>query len=403
MDGQIDQLVGLQTEFSNASSSEENSTEDISGQLKDEDNGMSSDLLMVDTIESNVDLIENHSMDRQILKTEVDESIIGVEHVTEAISGVQNVSASITATIEQVAEDIAHIDNVDIHYTNVGAAQIPNAATMENMQNLENIQNLDDLQNMGNIENLQNMENSELMTGVEHCVEHGRQITLLQQAPQQILSGGQVADQISSVEQSVQTIPNLRDAVANMHSQINSHDLSNIDPAIAPKQELDMSYQKEEHGDVAMSDRQEYSDEESEYEPEPESPPPKAGRGRKGQQSLPNTATKSAKTPKTPLNTRTPKTPLSSVRSGRVEKNTDSPGSGGVQLKCPVEKCGQTFTGRNPRQSLWHHLKYYATRGLPDRVEFEKLHQAAHKEMKREAGKSFQTISVVMIIKTDFT
>ncbi|KAA8893986.1 hypothetical protein FN846DRAFT_458578 [Sphaerosporella brunnea] len=87
-----------------------------------------------------------------------------------------------------------------------------------------------------------------------------------------------------------------------------------------------------------------------------------------------------AQDPQTPQGTRPPKTPTSRVRSGRVEKS----GSVG-NLRCPVKGCGQTFTGRNPRQSLWHHLKYYATRGLPDRVEFEKAHGEAHADMKRDA------------------
>jgi len=54
-------------------------------------------------------------------------------------------------------------------------------------------------------------------------------------------------------------------------------------------------------------------------------------------------------------------------------------------LECPVAGCEQKFSGRNPRQSLWHHLKYYATRGLPEKEEFEKAHGEAHAQMKREA------------------
>ena len=137
-------------------------------------------------------------------------------------------------------------------------------------------------------------------------------------------------------------------------------------------------------GDIDMMsdhDGQEYEESESEYEPEPDSPPP-------SKQKHPKTSPSGAanKPPRTPVQgSRPPKTPTSRVRSGRVEKSS-SPASQG-NLRCPVKGCGQTFTGRNPRQSLWHHLKYYATRGLPDRQDFEKLHGEAHSEMKREAGK----------------
>ncbi|RPA90311.1 hypothetical protein L873DRAFT_468127 [Choiromyces venosus 120613-1] len=110
----------------------------------------------------------------------------------------------------------------------------------------------------------------------------------------------------------------------------------------------------------------------SEYEPE--SPPP-----------LPPLKSSSyhSKTPKTPR--------FRHVISGRVEKSGASSSGGSATttptttLKCPVKGCGQTFTGRNPRQSLWHHLKYYATRGLPDKEEFEKAHGEAHTLMKEEA------------------
>lgn len=132
-------------------------------------------------------------------------------------------------------------------------------------------------------------------------------------------------------------------------------------------------------GDIDMSDHHEYSEDESEYEPEADSPPPSKG------PKQPRSPSSSNRPPKTPQGTRPPKTPTSRVRSGRVEKSS-SPASQG-NLRCPVKGCGQTFTGRNPRQSLWHHLKYYATRGLPDRQDFEKLHGEAHSEMKREAGK----------------
>lgn len=170
----------------------------------------------------------------------------------------------------------------------------------------------------------------------------------------------------------------------------------------------------DDDGDVDMSDHHEYSDEGSEYEPDNETPPPpkslKTPKKTPGsikktelqhyqQLTTPSnnsimdtvysaegsTATpEHLLNPQTPQGTRPPKTPSSRVRSGRVEKSGGTPGPQG-NLRCPVKGCGQTFTGRNPRQSLWHHLKYYATRGLPDRAEFEKSHGEAHAEMKRDA------------------
>ncbi|RPB03694.1 hypothetical protein L873DRAFT_1786701 [Choiromyces venosus 120613-1] len=80
----------------------------------------------------------------------------------------------------------------------------------------------------------------------------------------------------------------------------------------------------------------------------------------------------------------TPRPRSRAVKSGRVEKS-GSASPAPTTLKCPVKGCGQTFTGRNPRQSLWHHLKYYSTRGLPDKEEFEAAHGAAHAAMKEEA------------------
>ena len=157
-----------------------------------------------------------------------------------------------------------------------------------------------------------------------------------------------------------------------------------VAPALAPAPALEAAVMETSDGDkdsadgdVDMSDHHEYSSDESEYQPEPDSPPP--SRTPKQPKSP------AVKTPKTPQNTRPPKTPTSRVRSGRVEKSGASPPPAG-NLRCPVKGCGQTFTGRNPRQSLWHHLKYYAMRGLPDRQEFEKLHGEAHSQMKREAG-----------------
>jgi hypothetical protein len=129
---------------------------------------------------------------------------------------------------------------------------------------------------------------------------------------------------------------------------------------------------------------------ESEYQPEPDSPPP----SRRPKQPKPP----AVKTPKTPQNPRPPKTPTSRVRSGRVEKS----GASSLPAGCPVEGCGQTFKGGNPRQSLWHHLKYFATRVLPDRQEFEKLHGEAHAEMKREAGMPIQSYLVSLFMKLAF-
>lgn len=113
----------------------------------------------------------------------------------------------------------------------------------------------------------------------------------------------------------------------------------------------------------------------SEYEPDENSPPPRPPMRFKT-------------TPKVIF--KPPKPKIHRVISGRIELS-HSPGGGSLggpatTLKCPVKGCGQTFTGRNPRQSLWHHLKYYATRGLPDKEDFEKAHGEAHSLMKEEAG-----------------
>ena len=140
--------------------------------------------------------------------------------------------------------------------------------------------------------------------------------------------------------------------------------------------------EQESAEDIEMSDHV-YSDddEESEYEPEAETTP-------KSKLKAPKTpktpASAISKAPKTPKTARPPKTPLSRVRTGRIDKSS-SPATQST-LECPVEGCDQKFIGRNPRQSLWHHLKYYATRGLPDKAEFERKHGEAHAEMKRDAG-----------------
>jgi hypothetical protein len=123
--------------------------------------------------------------------------------------------------------------------------------------------------------------------------------------------------------------------------------------------------------DEQMPDTGYQSSSASEYEP-PDSPEPttKPAKFAKLQKVV---------TPKTPKN---PKPRSRIVKSGRVEKsNSPAPST----LKCPVQGCGQTFTGRNPRQSLWHHLKYYSIRGLPNKEEFEAAHGVAHTTMKEEA------------------
>jgi hypothetical protein len=59
-----------------------------------------------------------------------------------------------------------------------------------------------------------------------------------------------------------------------------------------------------------------------------------------------------------PEETRTLKTPVSGVLVGRVLKPEAA--VSGADLKCPAKGCSRTFSGKNTRQSLWHHVKYYA-------------------------------------------
>lgn len=196
----------------------------------------------------------------------------------------------------------------------------------------------------------------------------------------------------------------LEQAVAEGNNEAPATDIRPEEHPVATEQVSEKEPAVDVDGDVDMSDHGEYSDDGSEYEPEAETPPPVAKTPKSKQQKSPATVKRTlvaptavmasdrnvtptgsgvgdnAQDPQTPQGTRPPKTPTSRVRSGRVEKS----GSVG-NLRCPVKGCGQTFTGRNPRQSLWHHLKYYATRGLPDRVEFEKAHGEAHADMKRDA------------------
>jgi hypothetical protein len=192
------------------------------------------------------------------------------------------------------------------------------------------------------------------------------------------------ADQVMVIDNNVTLIHNHTANLIENHSvettvATENPEASSAEKAPEPVIENNENDKESGDGDVEMSDHHEYSDDESEYQPEPDSPPPTNSKSKQ-----PKSPSNVNKTPKTPQNTRPPKTPTSRVRSGRVEKS-GSPATQG-NLRCPVKGCGQTFTGRNPRQSLWHHLKYYATRGLPDRQEFEKLHGEAHAEMKREAG-----------------
>lgn len=132
----------------------------------------------------------------------------------------------------------------------------------------------------------------------------------------------------------------------------------------------------------------------SEYEP-PDSPEPivktpKFAKTNKSSSAATASASAQRSSSTTPAATgtaskpHTPKPRSRTVKSGRVEKS-GSASPAPTTLKCPVKGCGQTFTGRNPRQSLWHHLKYYSTRGLPDKEEFEAAHGAAHAAMKEEA------------------
>ncbi|KAI5819474.1 hypothetical protein BZA77DRAFT_304190 [Pyronema omphalodes] len=168
--------------------------------------------------------------------------------------------------------------------------------------------------------------------------------------------------------------------IENHSTEADGVDALDVLQAHIEKAERDAEKETAEDGDVDMEDIHEYSDDGSEYQPEQDSPQPQNKTPKQPKQPAAGAAAQSA--PKTP---KTPKTPagLRGVRAGRIDKS-DSP-AGPSNLRCPVKGCGQTFTGRNPRQSLWHHLKYYATRGLPDRAEFEKLHGEAHAQMKREA------------------
>jgi hypothetical protein len=112
--------------------------------------------------------------------------------------------------------------------------------------------------------------------------------------------------------------------------------------------------------------------ESSESEEEVESPAQVNKTGRRNLEKAPSSAKK---------------TPASRVRSGRVIKSRTA--ASGTPLKCPVQNCDKTFTGKNPRQCLWQHLRWYATCGLPERAAFAHAHSVAHEQMKREAGKSY--------------
>jgi hypothetical protein len=59
-----------------------------------------------------------------------------------------------------------------------------------------------------------------------------------------------------------------------------------------------------------------------------------------------------------------------------------------ARLQCPIKVCGQSFSGKDPRRSLYRHLKYYSARIGNNCSEFEKLHQEAQKAWLNGSGKS---------------
>jgi hypothetical protein len=97
----------------------------------------------------------------------------------------------------------------------------------------------------------------------------------------------------------------------------------------------------------------------------------------------------------------TPKSPRNSAVSCQQDPGLSCPFWSRHQvwhcgLRYPVEVsreelrvCDKTFTGKNPRSCLWHHLKWYATCGLPERAAFANAHGVVHEQMKRAAGKSY--------------
>jgi hypothetical protein len=142
---------------------------------------------------------------------------------------------------------------------------------------------------------------------------------------------------------------------------------------------------------------QEYSDSGSEYDPEADTSLSVVKTSKDQGQTSPTTFKKNlaigvgdvveSTAAHSGVATHASKIPVARVRGGRIAK-PGAPGPGEV-LKCPVQGCGQVFRGKNPRQGLWHHVKYYATTGRPDRVQFEKAHSAMHAQMLRDAGKSY--------------
>jgi hypothetical protein len=116
--------------------------------------------------------------------------------------------------------------------------------------------------------------------------------------------------------------------------------------------------------------------ESSESEAEVESPAPVNKTGGRNLKKAPSSANKTA---------------VSRVASGRVTKS-GTPASA-APLTCPVKNCGQTFTSKDARSCLWHHLKWFATSGVSERADFEHAHSVAHEEMKRAVGKCYSHTS----------
>jgi hypothetical protein len=143
--------------------------------------------------------------------------------------------------------------------------------------------------------------------------------------------------------------------------------------------------------------RQEYSDSGSEYDPEADTSLSVVKTSKAQGQTSPTTFKKNLAigvgdvvesiATHSGVATHASKIPVARVRGGRIAK-PGAPEPGEV-LKCPVQGCGQVFRGKNPRQGLWHHVKYYATTGRADRVQFEKAHSAMHAQMLRDAGKFY--------------
>ncbi|KAL7273182.1 hypothetical protein RUND412_003977 [Rhizina undulata] len=155
------------------------------------------------------------------------------------------------------------------------------------------------------------------------------------------------------------------------------------DPEKIIKEDEPVAFREQSPSTQLLSENTNYhSSSASEYEPEDETPPPRP-KHVKGRKIIKIRSSGSG------------------VISGRVGKS-NTPATPGRTEKCPVNGCGQTFTGRNPRQSLWHHLKYYATRGLPDKVDFERAHGEAHALMKEESEPKGTPVERNRLSSTDY-